>query len=1159
MVLFAPGLAKANVGIGKPNTAGSTALVIWNSDGGWDAEIASTGSDSLINLLTSAGAFTAGAGFNFTVTTLQVAPGYNGAASWATAASAIQAAITGGTVQPLVNASGNPTYCIIFDMRFLQTNNPPTAHPGQIGGDTITSGDIALYQAYLAAGGSLFIMGDNYWGGAENGFITREENMYQMINAVAATGIGPNSDNILSPGNAVDPANAVAGAPYSLDTNYNNVTALSMTGDFVGPIDNSAGGLGTGKPWVVMTSDNNPHDVLVAAWSGAAGDLAGAYVKGSMMYWGDSNILQAWAAGGGGTPTQFMENAVAWLFNGNCCTPPSTPACPSGTDVQVSGGNPNLVSCFASSLNGWTGNSSVWDGTKSVEASGGSMKDAIASTVWSAASLFTSPTFAAGTLTPYEGICFEMQNATGTTLTFELHGAGTAWPNQISSPTSFTVPSDGAWHNICLSFAADYTSATNIQIYVTSTGFMGNIWVDSVKLQSGCSPNPMVADPSCCGVVDTPTFTRTATNTYTPTFTSTPTNTYTKTFTATFTNTATKTYTSTFTNTPTNTYTATITDSPTPSNTYTDTPTLMNTATKTNTPTPTVTNTVTDTPTPSNTFTNTYTSTPTFTYTDTFVNSPTFTNTFTNTYTPSPTPTYTDTFTDTPTFTYTNTFMNSPTFTNTFTSTLTDTQTNTYTPTPTDTNTPTQTFTSTFTNTPVAINTSTFTNTPTSTNTFTPTSTPTSLVSIAKVVSENQVNAGDVLTYSIGVTIGGLSVNSAVVTDTLPADMTFVSFGSSPSGTTSSFNTSTDQLTWTLPSPLAPGVYTFTYQTKVNTFAPANVPLRNGVAITYPGLPTPITTSVPVTVVGNFTVKINIYNSAGEIVKSIPIEKFSSAINSITLSKTNTITTLSGDGSFIDILFNGYIIGVWDGTTNSGSPVANGAYTIQIDNVDNSGVVTSVSQKAIVNRSLSNVEVDIFNEAGEVVRKLYNVLSNATNSTMTNVKLSTNVLRPSLSAPVSAYSSTASYLSIVAEDSSSPVTLIWDGTSDGGSLVSPGEYEVQVHWTDGNGTTTDITRTVLVLPVSSISGIAMAEPNVLTSATTMTTTFDATRVLNATAMKIKIFTVAGELVQSFSVGSNTAPWNASGLASGIYIANVEIDNASGGVINTQRLKILVLH
>jgi len=659
---------------------------------------------------------------------------------------------------------------------------------------------------------------------------------------------------------------------------------------------------------------------------------------------------------------------------------------------------------------------------------------------------------------------------------------------------------------------------------------------------------------------DTGTYTNTFTNTFTPTITNTYTSTVTKTFTPTFTNTFTLTYTNTFVNTPTFTNTFTNTDTRTVTNTPTFSPTPTNTFTST--ATFTYTNTFMNSP----TFTNTFTSTPTATYTNTFMNSPTFTDTFTATDTYTPTLTYTDSPTYTPTLTYTDTFVNSPTVTNTFTNTNTLVNTATFTDTPTNTNsfTPTSTYTYsstptlTFTNT--LVNTATFTSTPTSTptNTFTATYTPTSYVAMGKRVSENQVHSGDVITYSIGVTVAGNNLVGGIVTDTLPANMNFVSFGTVPAGASALYISSSNQLQWTLASPLSPGIYTLTYQTKVADFAPANVPLTNFAQLNYSGA-APLTSSVPVTAIGNFTVKVNVYNSAGEVVRSIKVEAFTEPISNITLSTTNMITTLSGPGSTINILYNGFVIGTWDGTNNSGAPVANGEYQVKIDNVDSSGTVTSVSQAAMVNRSLSKVEVDIFNEAGEVVRKLYNVVANATNSSMTNVSLSTTVIKPSLSAPASVSSGSINYVKIMVEDSASPVTLVWDGSGDSGALVSPGEYQVQVHWTDGNGGTSDVTRTIMVLPSAGVSGIAMARPNVLNPAKGMVTTFDASGVSNASSLKIRIYTTTGELVRTITSASTQVPWDASGVASGIYIANIEIDNASGGMINRQFLKVLVAH
>jgi len=219
-------------------------------------------------------------------------------------------------------------------------------------------------------------------------------------------------------------------------------------------------------------------------------------------------------------------------------------------------------------------------------------------------------------------------------------------------------------------------------------------------------------------------------------------------------------------------------------------------------------------------------------------------------------------------------------------------------------------------------------------------------------------------------------------------------------------------------------------------------------------------------------------------------------------------------------------------------------------------VVTSVSQNAIVNRSLSNMEVDVYNSAGEVVRHLYAVVADSSNTQMTNVSLNSNVIKPGSSSP-----GEPSTVQILALTSSAPVTVVWDGTADAGGWVTPGEYQVEVHWNNGNGGTTDITRTVLVLSNSGITGNVVARPNVLNTVNGFTTTFDASGVQNAYSIKVNIYTIAGELVQSLTSASGTPiqPWSPVGLASGIYLANVEVHNASGGVVNRQFVKVLYLH
>jgi flagellar hook assembly protein FlgD len=314
----------------------------------------------------------------------------------------------------------------------------------------------------------------------------------------------------------------------------------------------------------------------------------------------------------------------------------------------------------------------------------------------------------------------------------------------------------------------------------------------------------------------------------------------------------------------------------------------------------------------------------------------------------------------------------------------------------------------------------------------------------------------------------------------------------------------------------------------------------------------PVTATAPVTLIGQFSISVNIYNSAGEVVKTIKVQDFSVPIDNISLSTSNTITTLQGSGSTIDILYDGVVIGTWDGSNNSNNPVANGTYRITLSSVGSSQVVTTVSQNAIVNRNITNVEADIYNSAGELVRKLYNVITDGKGTTMTNVVLSSGVLSPGASNP------SAASVTIFVQNTDTPVTLLWDGTNDESSYVSPGEYQIHIHCTNGDASTTDITKTILVLPQSGSNGKVLAEPNEIKGSTT-STIFNGAAVNGASSLKVNIYTTSGELVQALSSSLPAVGWTPNGLASGIYIASVEVDNANGGLLSRQNVKVLILH
>jgi uncharacterized repeat protein (TIGR01451 family) len=598
-------------------------------------------------------------------------------------------------------------------------------------------------------------------------------------------------------------------------------------------------------------------------------------------------------------------------------------------------------------------------------------------------------------------------------------------------------------------------------------------------------------------ICSTPTPTPTATNTFTPTLTPTKTPTYTPT------NTPTPSPTLTPTFSPTPTKTVTLTPSPTPTNTYTPTPS----------PTPTYTITLTITP------TDTPTTPPSATVTPTF----TFTNTLTPTLSPTPTPSPTDTFTLSPTFTFTNTHTPVPSATATFTPTVTLTPTATFTPTATWT--PTATFTVTQTFTP------------------TPTNTVAISVSINKTVNNPQPAAGDQVIYNIGLNIEPIAASAVTVTDTIPAGMTYISSSSVPAPQVLSLPTAGPTpgtgtlLVWTFPT-LGPGSFNFPYTVQVNSLDTGGTILKNQAALSDLANPTPQVVQAPVTVAGIYTVKINVFNSAGEIVKTISITQYSIPIENVSLTTSNVIASLEDK---INIIFQGTSIGVWDGTDNQGQPVSNGQYYIKIDNIDQMGNVTSVTQPAIVNRKIAQLTVSVFNSAGEEVRQLAVTEADAM-VLADSVSLTNSVITPSYQGGQD--NSTTISLS-------SGLSFVWDGKNNAGQIVSPGQYYLEIKSTDGQGGETQFTQSVAVLQSGDSLASISVYPNPMNPSVfgDLLTFKDPT---GALSLSVRIYTLAGELVSMpplVNAGSGAFTLNISKLASGLYIADIEMSNSTGG---TQR-------
>jgi hypothetical protein len=207
-----------------------------------------------------------------------------------------------------------------------------------------------------------------------------------------------------------------------------------------------------------------------------------------------------------------------------------------------------------------------------------------------------------------------------------------------------------------------------------------------------------------------------------------------------------------------------------------------------------------------------------------------------------------------------------------------------------------------------------------------------------------------------------------------------------------------------------------------------------------------------------------------------------------------------------------------------------------------------------INRSVAKVQVDVYNEAGEVVRHIYAYVNDPNNAPMDSVNLSSGVIKPTAdTAP------TGDGTNVVTITTPNGVTLVWDGRGDNGAVVTNGRYEVAVHYTDGKGGEEAITQGITVEGGKQAvgDGDVYASPNVIKGAVRGTTVKVNTG-MSLTA-RVKLYDVAGELVKAVQgpAGANEAGLDVTGLASGIYFAVVDLSDTQGRYIRQKTIQILI--
>ena len=635
----------------------------------------------------------------------------------------------------------------------------------------------------------------------------------------------------------------------------------------------------------------------------------------------------------------------------------------------------------------------------------------------------------------------------------------------------------------------------------------------------------------------TPTLTRTSTSTSTPTATMTSSATATPTTSASSTMTSTSTRTRTVTLSPT----PTITTLDTSTNTSTVTPTFTQTATYSFSPTSTMSSTSTATPTisssstasstttrtrtetlsPTQTVTTLDTSTNTSTITPTFSRSPTVTQTPTQTITTLDTKTFTPTGTTTPTCTSSYSATATSTASPTATLSRTETQTSTSTITTLDTATDTSTVTLTSTQTPTR--TRSASPTVTSSGTLTASSTPSATVS-PSATGTSSVTASSTETPQDSPTSSSTATPSRSVTPTSSASPTAtLTATASASSTASASLTASPTVTLSV---TASASSTGTPSPSASATTTAS-PTRSLTSTDSP-TPSPSPTASPTPVPLPNYLRLLIYNSAGELVRTLYEGQAQFQAGSLLLSAS----TLAAPG-MLDVFFPGALSDgnggsrrgdlQWDLRNDASQSVRGGVYTLKAEVRDPFGSISTLTAQVQVLPPPQMASLVIYNSAGEAVRHL-----------MVPSGAFTDLDQPDLQSGRVGFR--------VKGGGSLQAWLDWDGNTDVGQPLSSGVYMVVFNSASSTGAPIKVTWQVnyIAPPRPDGLGLISLAPNPVRGNTAQVD-FSAPPL---GSVVVHVFNLAGErvLTAAASAGQGRIMLEVGNLAGGIYLIDLEVLN-----------------
>ncbi|HTB33897.1 MAG TPA: hypothetical protein VK842_03480 [bacterium] len=304
---------------------------------------------------------------------------------------------------------------------------------------------------------------------------------------------------------------------------------------------------------------------------------------------------------------------------------------------------------------------------------------------------------------------------------------------------------------------------------------------------------------------------------------------------------------------------------------------------------------------------------------------------------------------------------------------------------------------------------------------------------------------------------------------------------------------------------------------------------------------------------------VDIYNSAGEKVRNLYDGPSQNALSQLQMNVAGPSAT--GGPVWVDISGLGIPGGdpIWNGSNQGGQWVTNGVYYVKVSSVDPFGNVTTHTESVNVIGVENQESIEIFNSAGEVVRKF-----DLTSLSSTAQNLSVN-LAPGQSAVVASTDPSTGAVSggvnlNLTLANGHTQTLFWDGLGSNGQPLQSGTYLVELVRTEtGQSSTVKTVAVGLLQPKDSsdqaVASSAKAGPDPLMKGETLQVKYHSNGLDWAQA---KLYSQSGELVaaaiDSRGIGVLTFGGTPSG---GIYV--VEFEVCRGDAVLARRvLKVAVV-